>query len=266
MQCFDLEKPPKDCIGFINDNPDSLPVKMYLYVYRVHMLHRRNLPGDAAAIYKIRKLIPQVRDFLIRFDQLEAFKQDKVIDHGLKIYITHLRQLKAESEKQALAENIEIKELGATIPPNWDNWIQTFFIRILNVVWDSIDEDSIELIKEPHAAANWLMWLSPEMQQLKPRQVVLVDFGGHTLVRTSRLDTKELTTTNRTVQSYDAFHINHHAEGSDRFSIAALWDTKCESHEGLDVFEMFPITDLSLSAQVSMLVQNFMRPMFGGKF
>lgn len=182
MKPFDITKPPEQCINFSNDSSALFPVKMFIYVLWVREIRKRNHAGDAKAVAKIIDLIPQLEAFFVRFDQCCRSKQDIIIAHALDTYLAHLRQVKSDSESQALKMNVRVTELGASIPPNWDNWMQRVFIQILEKVWTSIERDSIELIAESHAAFNWLMHLTYEMRKVRPTQLIHADFGGHTFV------------------------------------------------------------------------------------
>ncbi|KAL2205824.1 hypothetical protein CC79DRAFT_1369273 [Sarocladium strictum] len=209
MHPFAVDKQSEDCTGFIGDEPDQFPLKIYPYIMRARKLRQRGLPNDLKAVKHFKKIIPQLRMFLQKLDTLGPSAQERVMDHGLAIYISHLRHLRVVAEAQALRQNIRITVLGATFPSNWDNWTQKWFIEILELVWgDSIKSDDIHLIQESHAAANWLMHLTPEMRNARPTQIILADFGGHTF-------------------SVEAFHIIYHDDTGDRFSVAALQNTKC---------------------------------------
>lgn len=183
MQPFALDKQPEDCNRFISDDPDQFPLKIYPYIVRALKLRHRGLPKDLKAVKHFMKIIPQLRMFLQKLDTLRSSDQERVMDHGLAIYISHLKHLRAVAEEQALRQKIRIAVLGATFPSNWDNWTQKWFIEILELVWgDSIKSDDIHLIQESHAAANWLMHLTPDMRNARPKQIILADFGGHTFV------------------------------------------------------------------------------------
>jgi hypothetical protein len=183
-QFFSIHKRPEDCIGFISDRPGQFPVKIYPYIVRALKLRERGHPDDLEAVEEFAETIPQLGAFLSTFDRQESDKvRERVVDHGLAIYTSHLQQLKRKAEEQARQEGIRITALGATFPSNWDNWTQKWFIEILNLVWgDSVQPDAIELIQESHAAAHWLMYLNKYMRRKRPTQVVLADFGGHTFV------------------------------------------------------------------------------------
>lgn len=183
---FAVDKSPESCIGYIGDDPDQTPVKMFLYIVRVYMLRKRGDKKDLNHVKKFRQRIPQLEHFFKRYDNLDKDMQHRVMAHAQCIFLAHLGQVRCLSEELAESQNVSITKLAATIPPNWDSWTQQHYIRLLLQAWDNLTNDDITILNESEAIGHRILRLDQKTRAAKPERLILVDFGGHTLVRSCK--------------------------------------------------------------------------------
>lgn len=221
---FDVDKPPLDCIGYIGDDPDQTPVKMNMYIARIVKLRQRGNPEDLQNVAVYRDRMPQLDRFFYRFDRLDNHMQRRVLSHAQSIFLAHLGQIRSESEITAELKKVKITRLAATIPPNWDVWTQRFYVLLLAKVWDNLDVEDIHLLHESEAIGHWLLCLDPKTQALRPRQLIVADFGGHTLVCHGSVAVQ---LADQSVQNMNVFEINYQSDDSDQFSFFTVSVDNC---------------------------------------
>lgn len=236
---FAVDQPPQLCIGYIGDNPDQTPVKMFSYMARIKVMRERGSMADKTLETEYRKKIPQLERFYLRFDGLDENMQRRVMSHARKVFLAHLRHLRFESEALAASRGWEIKKVAATIPPNWDRWTQQLYILLLKLTWDSLDAEAITLLHESEAIGHWLLCLDKKTQEERPKRLILADFGGHTLVcickeyGTYRAYTPPVVAASRSNladpshQSHNVFEIHYRNSDIDQFFFFTLSFDNC---------------------------------------
>lgn len=182
---FDTRKKPEDCLGYATESRrQQLPLKMFMYFQRAKDLHDKNQMEN---FNKVLDSIPQVAEFWKEYAQQTKENQAKIARHLEAIFIAHLHIVRRQSEDKAKTNNMEIKKIAATIPPNWDSYMQVKYVQLLAQVM-KIHEDNITILSESEAICHYLLRLNKATKrQDKGYRVIVADFGGHTLVSTKRL-------------------------------------------------------------------------------
>lgn len=177
---FDTNKKPEDCLGFATDTRrDQLPLKMFMYFQRAQTLREKNQTKD---LKKILKTIPQVDEFWQTYIQQPPAAQTRIANHLENIFIAHLEMVRHQSETTAKKHGVRISKIAATIPPNWDKWMQDKYVDLLSSVM-GIHEHDITTVFESEAICHFLLRLNTVIKQSSQvNRVILADFGGHTLV------------------------------------------------------------------------------------
>lgn len=189
---FLTHKDPRDCLGYPEDNAEfAFPLKMYLYFERAQEYAQIAAYGDseerrakaATALQKTRADIPQIDSIFLRLDEMDQLDQNEVADHLRKIFIEHLkivrRQCVAVAEE---SHHAKITKLAVTLPPNWEQRMQTKYVDLLMEAWSDLGRENIVLIYESEAVGHWVFRLHPNRwTNNKVDQVIIADFGGHTL-------------------------------------------------------------------------------------
>lgn len=177
---FRVTEKPEDCLDYTADtHAVSFPLKMYPYFKRSREYLRAK---EMNKVNTIRKTIPQIDDLYKRLEGGDAEFQEQVENHLGKIFCCHLRKVREQSKRKARTKTMQIVKLAVTIPPNWDAYLQTIYVDLLSEVWEEIHPDDITIIHESDAAAHWVFWSDQRWQESTTRQILIADFGGHTLV------------------------------------------------------------------------------------
>jgi hypothetical protein len=190
---FAVNKAPKLCIGYIGDDPDQTPIKIYPYICRITAMRNRRSYEDKNKAKvsdedkefenKYRSMIPQLERFFDRFDALDKDAQSGVMKHARKVLLAHLGLIRWKSDLRAASRGWKVTQVVATIPPNWDRWTQHLYIRVLKRVWKHLgSEEAITLLHESEAIGHWLLGFDERTREKRPKRLILADFGGHTLV------------------------------------------------------------------------------------
>ncbi len=180
---FATNRCPEQCLEDLSDDPDQTPIKMFPYIGRIQKLRDRNTKKDLQLVAAYIRLIPQLDRFYERFDNLiDDNARKRVLAHAQNIFLAHLSSVKSQSDNLASSKGYSITRVAATIPPNWDQWTQEFYIKLLGRAWNNLNIDAFSLIYESEAVGHWLLSLEQPIEADRPKRLVIVDFGGHTLV------------------------------------------------------------------------------------
>lgn len=164
------------------DGPFQIPIKFFLYIFRVIQGRRMGREGQTLKEQEYRREIPQLETFFKRYDELLPDVQCEVYDYALQVFEDHLRRVRDRSENAAAARGITITKIAPTVPSNWDEWTCDFYLLLLRKVWSHIDEDQITLIYESEAIGQYVLRTDCRIRKAAPEVIMVVDFGGHTLV------------------------------------------------------------------------------------
>ncbi|KAI9155650.1 hypothetical protein HJFPF1_08238 [Paramyrothecium foliicola] len=180
---FRIDEAPEKCFGpHLDTSEFCFPLKMYHYLVRTVWLAKQK---KLAKLKQIRARIPQVDQLWRRMDQCpdrsEAFR-DRIVAHMEAMFVVHLKEIREISDKVANGMSMRITQLAVTLPPNWDPALQKINERVLMKVWPDIGPDNVALVYESEAVGHWLLRTNAEnLRSDKPKKVILVDFGGHTI-------------------------------------------------------------------------------------
>ena len=186
--------------------------------------------GQTRKEQEYRREIPQLETFFKRYDELPSNEQCEIHGYALQIFEDHLRKVRTLSEDTAEARGITITKLAPTVPSNWDGWTCDFYLLFLRKVWSHINEDQITLIYESEAIGQYVLRSDCRIRKTAPEVIMVVDFGGHTLVckQQKHLLHKILNAIKLlSWQTYNIFEPNYGADGT-QFSFFTLSQDNCK--------------------------------------
>lgn len=148
----------------------------------MHALTRAGRQGHDKIVKGFCKEIPQLGAFYTKFQSLEIDEQELVIHRSCKVFAALLQHIARYAERQAHQAGIKLERIALTIPSNWDNWTQKFALKMIAKVWPTVKDCNIHVVYEAEAVGHYLFRLLDIRAKKHPLRVLIVDWGGHTLV------------------------------------------------------------------------------------
>lgn len=175
-----LQEAPERCLGYAADaHASPFPLKMFFYFQHFRALLSEN---ETSRAENLRRNLPQIDALWKQLSACDADHQQRVADHLESIFRYHLRTVREHSERTAASKGWRITKLAITLPPSWNSHLQTMYTDILGQIWDDLATGDITKIYESEAVAHWLLRQDVRWQTDSAKQLLVADFGGHTLV------------------------------------------------------------------------------------
>ncbi|KAJ6779418.1 hypothetical protein PWT90_10548 [Aphanocladium album] len=165
----------------VREDVERLPLKFGVYIAYILELRSRLDASDYEAETRIN--IPQVDNFLCRYDTLALEEQRATFQRLERAFLDFLLRVKAQCELKAESQHCKINRLIVTVPSVWTKWMQAYYAVCLTTVWQ-LSYDAIDIIYESEAIANFLLGRSEKLLRFAnktPKILVSIDLGGHTL-------------------------------------------------------------------------------------
>lgn len=172
---------PLSRLQFFESGILTLPAKMIPYLIRMYYLATAS-DGKHDVIGRFCAEIPQLGAFYEVFKLLKPLRQANVIHRAYKVFAALLQFVARYAEKQAHTSGIHLERMAFTIPSNWDNWIQKLMLHFIRLLWPMIEEHNIHFIYEAEAVGHYLFRLHKVQASDHPARILIIDWGGHTLV------------------------------------------------------------------------------------
>lgn len=158
----------------------SFPLKMFFYLTEAWIHHKS---GNVAKLGQIRRAIPHIEDLWKLIEVLESNDQEKLKENVRRIFLAHLKIVKAQVDEKSRLMGVRITQVAVTIPPNWDMGMQNEYLQLILQVWTEIESTNVTYIYESEAMGHWFFRLNSFQRAVETYNLyILADWGGHTLV------------------------------------------------------------------------------------
>lgn len=164
-------------------DPFKIPIEKFIYVYYILQVYDAPTAQGLMQTEHYYRTMPHLKQLVSKFDGLLPDDKLKAREHGRDTFIKYLGFVRSQLEKLAATQNLTIKRLAVTIPPDWDRQLQLTYLNLLSNVWGDLKSNDIVLVYEPEAASHYLLHEHRLTRERQPKRMVLADFGDQVLVR-----------------------------------------------------------------------------------
>lgn len=223
------EIPPEYCIVSVNDYPDQISLKFGIYI--LYILEHLRQGGEARLETTMRQEIPAVNSFLNCFDRLKESQQVERKCTLERAFVAALAQVHYEIRMKAEESQCKITTIVATVPSTWNKWMQKYY-TLLHEAASNVRQDRIVIMSESQAIANWVLSRSGTLRSFerRPKVLVMIDFGGHTLVSMAALSAFhqwQRICPNLTFQNISTYFLKPHYTDIEKLSFFSKGNDKC---------------------------------------